>query len=39
MPDLELIWALTPMVIFYAGVLLASAWIAPKKASEKEPKQ
>lgn len=34
MPDLELIWALTPMVIFYAGVLLASAWIAPKTKKE-----
>lgn len=39
MPDIDLILALSPMVGFWALVLLASAWIAPKKASEKEPKQ
>lgn len=37
MPDVDLILALTPMVGFWALVLLASAWIAPK--TKKEPKQ
>jgi Sec-independent protein secretion pathway component TatC len=33
---LDTILALTPMALFYAGVLWASAWIAPK-TKEKEP--
>jgi hypothetical protein len=30
MPDIDLILALTPMVMFWAAVLWASAWIAPR---------
>ncbi len=33
---LDTILALTPMVLFYGGVLWASAWIAPR-TTHKEP--
>ena len=33
---LDVILALTPMALFYAGVLWASAWITPK-TTKKEP--
>lgn len=36
MPDIDLILALTPMLLFFAGVLWASALIAPTKTTKKE---
>lgn len=36
MPDVDLILALSPMVAFWALVLLASAWIAPKTKKEEK---
>jgi len=39
MPDLDLILALTPMVGFWAFVLLASSWLAPRPRTTKKEDQ